>query len=660
MPLAVTFEGTLVFSALSNALFLYKLAKLYRVFILKGEDFRGCSKRCALFLPVGLLQYTGCWKGSIYVEMCLLMSILIDVVRICGFRGISNIEVTLPRVAVLLGQNNAGKTSVIKALQLALGDYSRYLSDEDFHIGRDEKRQDAIIVDLRFIAVDGISRTGEFSENWQQEFGDKIQAEADGKQFVAIRTVAKPDRVKGGYIVDRFHLDAWPERNDWQDARTNNKNRLGKRLESIPFISIDAQRDIHNELKEKSSFVGRVLSSVEYDDEDVAVLEGMVAEVNKEAIEKSEPLKQLKNHLDNLNQSFEGSGQTELTPFPKKIRDLSKRFSVHFGESDKSSFSMEYHGMGTRSWASMLTVKAFVELLAKNHEEEVEPFFPILAAEEPEAHLHPNAQRTLFEQLQDSPGQVIISTHSPYLVGKSDLKDLRGLVRNSGVIKTTKLIEGLDPEDINILQREIMRFRGELLFSKALILFEGVTEEQIIPAMFQSYSGKSSFSLGINCISVAGKNYPPFIKMAMSFGIPVCIVSDSDGNTRDEINAQIRKIRQNTDLELSDNEFYCSFLSEGNDIEAELIHVLGLREEVVEALVKTETRGSENPNYIQAKTRELNALDDEEIVERMRSSKASYAGFLADVIARNPNNKPIGSLIPQAAIDAFSKLKEWE
>ncbi|MCI5122984.1 MAG: DUF2813 domain-containing protein [Candidatus Electrothrix sp. AR5] len=588
------------------------------------------------------------------------MSIQIDIVRICGFRGISNIEINLPRVAVLLGQNNAGKTSVIKALQLSLGDYSRHLSDEDFHIGEDEKRQETITVDLRFIAIEGDTRASEFSEKWQQELGDKIQAEADGKQFVAIRTTAKSDRVKGGYIIDRFHLDTWTERDQWQNTQVNTRNRLRKRLESIPFISIDAQRDIHNELKEKSSFIGRVLSSVEYDDEDVAELERMVAEVNKEAIEKSEPLKQLKNHLDKLNQSFEGSGQTELTPFPKKIRDLSKRFSVHFGESNKNSFSMEYHGMGTRSWASMLTVKAFVELLSKNHEKEAEPFFPILAAEEPEAHLHPNAQRTLFEQLKDNTCQVIISTHSPYLVGMSDLNDLRGLVRTSRSIQATQLVEGLDPEDINILQREIMRFRGELLFSNALILFEGVTEEQIIPAMFQVFFGKSCFSLGINCISVAGKNYPPFIKMAMSFGIPVCIVSDNDGNTQNEIEAQIRKIKQNTPLELPDDAFYCSFLSEGNDIEAELVHALALRDEVIEALVKTETRGSDNANYVGAKTNELSALSDDDLVERMRSSKASYAGFLVDVITRNPNNRLVESLVPQAAIEVFNKIKEWE
>ena len=587
------------------------------------------------------------------------MSIQIDVVRICGFRGVANLEITLPKVTVLLGQNNAGKTSVIKALQLAIGDYSRYLADEDFHIGADEKRQETITVDLRFIPLESTERTIEFTEEWQREFGDKIQSEADGKQYVAIRTTAKPDRVKGGYIVERFHLDLWPERENWLNERVKNKNRLRKRLEAIPFISIDAQRDIHNELKDKSSFIGRVLSSVEYEDEDVAALERMVADINREAIEKSEPLKQLKSHLDNLNQSFEGTGQAELTPFPKKIRDLSKRFSVHFGDSDNSSFSMEYHGMGTRSWASMLTVKAFIELLANQHQKEAESFFPVVAIEEPEAHLHPNAQRTLFEQLKDNPGQIIISTHSPYLAGMSDLKNLRGLTQSFSVSRTFKLIDGLDSEDLNILQREIMRFRGELLFSKAIILFEGVTEEQIIPAMFQTYFCKSSFSLGINCISVAGKCYPPFIKMALSFGIPVIIISDNDGNTFNELEAQVRKIKNNTPLALSDKEFFLSFLSNGNDFEAELINVLALRDEVIEALIITETRGSDNADYVQAKTIELKALDNSALVQKMALSKASYAGFLADVIARNPNNKPVQSLIPQAVISAFEKLKEW-
>ncbi|MFS7187931.1 ATP-dependent endonuclease [Serratia proteamaculans] len=497
------------------------------------------------------------------------MSIQIDIVRVSGFRGIYNIEIALPRVTVLLGQNNAGKTSIIKALQLAMGDYSRYLADEDFHIGEDEKRQETITVDLRFVAIDSDARAREFSENWQQVFGDKIQSEPDGKQFVAIRTVAKPDRVKGGYIVDRFHLDLWPELSGWQDARVSSKNRLGKRLESVPFISIDAQRDIHNELKEKSSFVGRVLSSVEYDDKDVAELERMVAEVNKEAIDKSEPLKRLKTHLDSMNQSFEGSGKTELTPFPKKIRDLSKRFSVNFGESDKSSFSMEYHGMGTRSWASMLTVKAFTELLAKNHEEEAEPFFPIMAAEEPEAHLHPNAQRTLYRQLIDVPGQVIISTHSPYIAGLAELHEVRYLSKPENSVKVNQLRNKFEDDDLRKLKREVVHSRGELLFSKAIVLSEGETEEQALPELFESYTGKHPFSLGINFVGVngSGAKYRPFLILAKDLNIPVFIFSDGEEQTIKELKKNYEKIFGATDFENADN----ITILEGTDFEGYLL-----------------------------------------------------------------------------------------
>ncbi|MDH1521045.1 ATP-dependent nuclease [Achromobacter mucicolens] len=517
------------------------------------------------------------------------MSIQLDVVRICGFRGISNIEVFLPKVAVLLGQNNSGKTSVIKALQLALGDYSRYLSDEDFHIGQDEKRQESIVIDIRVIATQEGTRAVEFSEEWQQELGDKIQSEADGKQFMAIRTIAKPDRVKGGYLVERFHLDSWPEQDQWQSARTSSKNRLGKRLECIPFISIDAQRDIHNELKEKSSFIGRVLSSVEYNDEDVTELENLVANINKEAIEKSEPLKQLKKHLDKLNQSFDGSGETELTPFPKKIRDLSKRFSVHFGESKQSSFSMEYHGMGTRSWASMLTVKAFTELLADNHKEESEPFFPILAAEEPEAHLHPNAQRTLYSQLVDAPGQTIISTHSPYIAGLANPHEIKFLRKSDNCVQVHQLRSDFEGDDLRRLTREVVHSRGELLFSRAIILSEGETEEQALPQLFEAYIGKHPFALGINFVGVngSGAKYRPFFILAKDLNIPVFIFSDGEPDTIRELKRNYDKIFGETDIEKAPN----ITILDGTDFEGYLL-AQGFKDLIEKSINEAEGEGT--------------------------------------------------------------------
>lgn len=604
------------------------------------------------------------------------MSIQIDTVRISGFRGISNIEITLPKVTIILGQNNAGKTSVIKALQLAMGDYSRYLSDEDFHIDKDDKRQEVITIDLRFIAVNNDSRAKEFLESWQQIFGDKIQSEPDGNQFMAIRTVAKPDRVKGGYIIERFHLDVWPEHVNWLDVRINKKNRLNKRLESVPFIPIDAQRDIHNELKERSSFVGRVLSSVEYDDEDITELERMVAAVNKEAIEKSEPLKRLRTHLDNLNQSFEGAGQTELTPFPKKIRDLSKRFSVNFGESDKSSFSMEYHGMGTRSWASMLTVKAFAELLAKNHEDEAEPFFPIIAAEEPEAHLHPNAQRTLYKQLIDVPGQVIISTHSPYIAGLAELHEIKYLSKSKNSVQVYQLRDNFEDDDLRKLKREVVHSRGELLFSKAIVLSEGETEEQALPELFESYTGKHPFSLGINFVGVngSGAKYRPFLILAKDLNIPVFIFSDGEDKPVKELKKNYEKIFGPTDIEKAPNitildgtDFEGYLLSQGfNELIEKTIQEnqgddaidkwIEKKDGTLLKRIKTDKPNCETCNQpiYEDVLRNYRSGDGrlDAILEILDSSKPLYAKAITDNLIKLPKEQ-----YPQKIIELFKQIK---
>ncbi len=588
------------------------------------------------------------------------MSIRVDEVRISGFRGLENVEASLPRIMILIGTNNSGKTSLIKALQLALGDYSRYITDEDFYIDNTDTRCNQILVDIRIVsASENGERENVFEDDWAQEFGDRIRSEPSGSQFHAIRTVVKPDSIKGGFLIERYVLDSWPEFVRWQDEQPSSKSKLTKRYELIPFISIDAQRDIHHELNEKSSFVGRVLSSIQYEKADVDKLETMIGEINAEAVDKSTPLKALKAHLNSLNQPFGGTGVAEVTPFPKKIRDLSKRFSVHFGDTAANSFSMEYHGMGTRSWASMLAVKAFTDLMAEKHHHEAEPFFPVMAAEEPEAHLHPNAQKALFQQLATSSGQVIISTHSPYLTAMCDLSSVRCLTKRSTGNACRALTSGLDTEDINILRRVVLRNKGEVLFSKSVILFEGITEEQIFPAMFEKYFDMNPFSMGVSMIAVDGDNYAPFVKLALSFGIPTFIVGDNDGNVKNTVEAQIRKIPTSTNLKLTNDVFGIDFLSAGNDIEAELVLTLKLREKVIQALISSETRGSDNTGYVAAKTLEITALSDDELVTKMRTIKTSYSGFLSDVITLNPQARSKEKLVPDALINAFRKIEEW-
>ncbi|MDA9557001.1 AAA family ATPase [Vibrio sp.] len=586
------------------------------------------------------------------------MAILINAVRISGFRGISNLEISLPKVAVLIGQNNAGKTSIIKALQLALGDYSRHLTDEDFYIDCDDNVRSEIIVDISIVPVDESSqRTNIFTDEWVEVFGDWVQADLEENDFVAIRTICEKDSIKGGFKVSRYPLSRWSGFENWTDESAKINNKISKRIDAIPFVAIDAQRDIHQELREKTSYIGKVLSDISFESEDKEALEDLIAELNESAVEKSTVLSELKTHLDSLSQSFEGQGQTDITPFPKKIRDLSKRFSIHFGEDDTNSFSMEYHGMGTRSWASMLTVKAFIDILEKKHVEEEECFFPIIAAEEPEAHLHPNAQRTLYKQLTDIKGQTIISSHSPYLASECKLQDLRSLRNGRDGVEVNSLGDGFAPEDINKLQRDVMRFRGEILFSKAIILFEGVTEEQLAPIFFEKYFSKSCYAVGVNCVSVAGKNYPPFVKLAYRLGIPVCIVSDNDGTTFTEISSQIRKIETEFDCQLLPNDFVINYLNQGCDIEKELVNHVGLVVELKKALVRLAVNGNGHPGYIEAKTREIDQFDNDRLLTELKNSKSGYSGFLAEIIS--DSDKESSELIPQAFINAFESIREW-
>jgi len=604
------------------------------------------------------------------------VGILIDQVRISGFRGIANLEVSLPRVAVLIGQNNTGKTSIIKALQLALGDYSRYLTEEDFFINEEDNSAESILVDIRVVPTSNGERQKDFSTEWLEAFGDIIQSEPDGSQFVIIRTKSERDKVKGGFLTTRYWMESWPEFKDWTEVKTLTKRTIRSRFNFLPFISIDAQRDIHQELREKSSFIGKVLASIDYEDDDVIEIERMVSDINDKAVAKSEPLSELKTHLDTLSQSFAGSGKTEVTPFPKKIRDLSKQFTIHFGEKESNSFSMEYHGMGTRSWASMLTVKAFVELTNKKHAKEVEPFFPIIAAEEPEAHLHPNAQRAIYKQLNETDGQVIISSHSPYLAAIAEQNQLRSVNRVKGGTVVNKLSNDISPEELRKIHREVIHSRGELLFANAIVLSEGETEEQALPLLFESYFGQMAFQVGVNFVGVSGSGakYKPFLTFARDFNIPVFIFSDGEDRTVESLKKVYDSVFGETDITQADNitildhhDFEGYLLASGYQsvIEKSITETEG--EDKIEAWMRKKQGTPKKPvrsekppcetckqAIYEAEIRDYSNKDGKTkaILEILDSKKPMYAKAVAEQLSMLDKGD-----LPPKVIDLFKKIK---
>jgi putative ATP-dependent endonuclease of the OLD family len=510
------------------------------------------------------------------------MRIRLQSVRIKGFRGFRNIEVDFENTTVLVGTNNAGKTTLLKALQLALTNF-HFISNDDFFYC-EEHIDDTIIVDVLFVPLDEDGNvTNEFNEVWNDVFkAERIGISQDGKQIMAFRTIIKENNKT--FRKQQFYIDQWEEflneEINWYDNEYDKE--LSFYFDEIPFFYLEANRDILEDIKSKSSYLGRILSSLEFSLENKQKIEALISELNSTTIGSSDILTELETTLKELDTAMDNTNNTvQLTPFTKKVRDLNKGIRINYSE-----FSMDYHGMGTRSWSSLLVLKSFLNLNHKIYEDNGKPYYPILAIEEPESHLHPNAQKKLYSQINEIVGQKIISTHSNYIAANANLSEIRSLIKKESNITIGKLlIDNLDDEDNRKIRRQVINTRGELFFSKVVILCEGETEEQSLPLLIEKQLNLDMVSIGINIIGInGGGNYFPFIYFCESLGIKWFILSDGENPILKKIKKDMIKLNQLT-VSVEDYEFPDNIIHFENqeDFERHLINN-GFKEEIEETL----------------------------------------------------------------------------
>jgi putative ATP-dependent endonuclease of OLD family len=552
-----------------------------------------------------------------------MSNILIKTVRISGFRGLKNLEVELEPTTVLTGMNNAGKTSFLKALQIVFGN-RQFITQDDFLIENGESVE-KIIIDVLIIPSDSEEN---FSEEWARLFTFERIKDDGAKQLIPLRTIITFDRQKISYIIKQYILDNWGSfqngATNWYDAPNGNEKSF--RFDEMPFFYMDAQRDILEDIKSKRSYLGKMLSKIEYSPEALQAIEEQIRLLNETAVADSTILSSIRDTLKELDSALgSNSDNIELTPFTKKIRDLNKGLTIYYGD-DRDSFPMEHHGMGTRSWSSLLTLKAFITFLKINSHDN--PFFPIIAIEEPESHLHPNAPKKLYSQISSMTGQKIISTHSPYVAGASQLSEIRNFYKNDMVECGKINMSTLNEEWKRKINRQVVQSRGEIFFSKFLVLFEGETEEQALPILFEKHFNKSSVEMGVDFVGVGSyTSYLPFIRFAEDLKIPWIILSDNDQNGTVKTHVQ-KQIRQSRTTKLENN--CVVFLDDTCDYEQQLIND-DFVEEVKKALINSKVYHS--PQHIEAQEQkdkdEINGYSAEKLYELMTSNKTQYAPLIA-------------------------------
>ncbi|MBA4719466.1 MAG: AAA family ATPase [Nitrosopumilus sp.] len=577
------------------------------------------------------------------------MSILIKTVRVRGFRGLKNVEVELEKTTVLTGMNNTGKTSLLKAMQLALGS-RQFISQEDYFI-QDNNVSEKIIIDLLIVPIsaDG-SRCEEFLESWEEIFTtERIRLDLNEHSIIPLRTIITFDKIKNSFQTKQFILQDWPKYNqegiNWFD--NDNGSEKGFRFGEVPFFYMDAQRDILEDTKLRNSYLGKMLSKIEYSDKVIEDIEDQIKKLNDKAVNGSEILTNIKTTLEELDTAMgTGSEGIEITPFTKKIRDLNKGLTIHYTDQT-DSFTMEYHGMGTRSWSSLLTLKAFVSLLANNAANKQLMFFPVIAIEEPEAHLHPNAQKKLYGQIDAIVGQKIISTHSPYIAATAELGQIRNLYKDDVVICGQVDVGALENEDVRKINRQVINTRGEVFFSKMIVFFEGETEEQALPVLAQKHFNKTSVEMGLDFVGVGGhKSYLPFLRFAEALNIPWVIFSDGEGPIVTSVKAQF--VKCGTKKLESD---CVVFLENGNDFEKQLISD-GFVNEIKKAIASFDVYDNEQHRAAKEPSRlvEIEDYDDGKLYEIITNSKTQYSPAIAEQIIQS------GKALPPKPMELFGKI----
>ncbi len=179
---------------------------------------------------------------------------------VSGFRCLTDLTIDFERdVTYLVGQNNAGKTSIMMALASAFG--ARRPNTDDLRIGKDGSRVPKAVIDVYLSPAVGDSFgavTGQRLANVQRRPGTT-------EEVVGFRTTLKPS-LEGAWLSDTRQFLQPDAAGVWDAVEAPPLTR--RVLELVEVQQVDASRDLLEDLGRRSSGWGRVLANLGIPDHD--------------------------------------------------------------------------------------------------------------------------------------------------------------------------------------------------------------------------------------------------------------------------------------------------------------------------------------------------------------------------------------------------------
>lgn len=457
---------------------------------------------------------------------------LLTRLQIENYRGIKSLDLTLGETTVLIGENNSGKTSVLHALRACL-QYLRnsgrtsVFDDFDFHFvgaSSDPTTAPPIVITLTFEE----SRPDEWTEEVERQLGGDASIvmliSPDDHLRVQLRVTSEFSKVTQEVNTSFDFLDA-----TGKPLASKSKARLAALQQLRPMFYLSALRDAGKEFSRTSQFWSPFIKNSQIDAAKKAEIEAQLQEINAEIIEAHGTFKSVREHLSKL-QDLVSLGQKDVVSVdavPARIFDMLNRTQVSIASATGARLPIARHGEGTQSLTVLMLFDAFLRS-EQARKQGVMGSKPIVALEEPEAHLHPSAVRALWKTIRNISGQKLIATHSGDLLSEVDVGAIRRLYRRGSQIKVgqmpTDLLRNKERQKFDFLVR---RTRGELFFARCWLLGEGETEAILFSGAAEVL-GVDLEQAGVRCVEYRQGDISYFLDAANALGISWHCFADGD------------------------------------------------------------------------------------------------------------------------------------
>ncbi len=467
-----------------------------------------------------------------------------------GFRcfAVEPLVVSLdPQLTAVVGPNGAGKTALLQGLSRMYGatNAERTITLQDFHLPKGSLTKEK----TKQLAIDIVLRLPELADG-------SATASSVAPVFRRLQ-IATP----GDIPACRMRLEArWDDDGTVEGSVTQELFWIStldaaiKDEQKTPVVAPDrglirvyytpANRDAQAQIRATTgALAARLLKAIEWSKGTEKAID-TASEALAKAFEGEGAIQAIAASLkDRWEELHDGDIDTApgLSLISRRFEDIVSRIGVVFRHGPAGEDrGIDALSDGQRSLFYFALAASVFELERDVANGKVKGFIsdelsmPVLtlfAIEEPENHLSPYYLSRILQQLRKlvtgSPAQVIVSSHSPSVVGRVPPESVRYCRQLNGASKVQVIPMPADgPEAVKFVRSAMLAF-PELYFARMVILVEGDSERIVLPKLAEALN----IPLDPSFVAIAplgGRHVTHFWRLLSGLGIPYVTLLDLD------------------------------------------------------------------------------------------------------------------------------------